>query len=77
LIRLPPEIRIPHDSSSDVENHVHAFVARREQVLEDERVDQQQQKRIDEGPEEAEHGTAISRFQLPRHQALYQASVAK
>ena len=44
---------------------------------EDERVDQQQQQRVDERPEEAEDRAAVARLQLARDQALDQAAVAR
>ena len=43
----------------------------------DERINEEQQERVDEGPEEAEHRTAIPGFQLAGDQALYQRAVAK
>ena len=91
LIRLPPEIRTFDDSASDDENQVQGRMPQNmksaygvtrsscaavHHVAEDEGVDQQQQQRIDEGPEEAEERSPISCFELPRHQALNQSAVA-
>ena len=71
------------DSSSDAENHVHGsrpqkrnsanrefLSARRHHVREDERVDQQQQQRIDEGPEKAENRAPITGLQLSGDETL-------
>ena len=92
LIRLPPEIRTPADSFSDEENQVHGRMPQNMNSAygsirlscaagitygEDERVDQQQQQRVDERPEEPEDRPAVARLQLARHQALDQAAVAR
>ena len=45
-------------------------------VLEDERVDEQQQERVEERPEKAEDGAAIARFELARDQTLNEPAVA-
>jgi hypothetical protein len=45
-------------------------------VAEDEGVDEQEQQRIEEGPEEPENRPPVACLQLPRDQALDQAAVA-
>ena len=44
---------------------------------EDHRVDQHQQQRVEQAPEEAEHGAAVARLQLPRDQGEDQLAVAE
>src|SRR4029079_7703578 len=44
---------------------------------EDERVDEEQQERVDEGPEEAEHRPAVAGFEIARHQALDEPPVSE
>ena len=92
LIRLPPEIsdagRLdqrrrepgPRQDAAEHEQRVRLDPldrARRHHEREDERVDEQQQQRVDEGPEEAEHRAAVARLQLARDQALDQPAVAE
>ena len=90
LIRLPPAMRTFDDSSRDEENHVHGsrpqnrnseygdlrFGCRAGSTYsEHERVDQEQQQRVDERPEEAEHRPPVARLQLARDQALDELAV--
>src|SRR5262245_51804364 len=39
-------------------------------------IDQQEQQRVDERPDESQHRTTVARLELARDQALYQAAVA-
>ncbi len=45
-------------------------------VFEDERIDQQQKERIDEGPEEAEDGAAVAGLELTGNEAVNQGAIA-
>ena len=90
LIRLPPAMSepdgirqrgrkpVPRQDAAEHEDCVrlHAWRFVRNDLREDERVDQQQQQRVDEGPEEAEHGAAIARLQVARHEAPDQPAVS-
>ena len=89
LIRLPPAMRTLDDSSSDEENQVHgrmpqnmkrAYGSRScgavgQHDREDERVDEQQQQRVDERPEEAQHRAAVTRLQVARDQRLDERTI--
>ena len=92
LIRLPPAIsdagRLeqrrrepgPRQDAAEHEQRVGLELRRCVPGMhdgEDERVDQQQQQRVDERPEEAEHRAAVARLQLARDQALDEAAVAE
>ena len=90
LIRFPPEMRTLLDSISDDENHVQGRMPQNMNKAygsisgrvragqhhgEDERVDQEQQQRVDERPEEPEHRPAIAGLQLADDEALDEAAV--
>src|SRR6266850_1653698 len=62
LIRFPPAISAPAASDNDDENH--------------ERIDGQQQQRVDERPEKAKRRAAIARLQLPRDETLDQPAIS-
>ena len=92
LIRLPPAMSDPAASDQrrgkpgprqDAAEHEQRErlellrLQRRHHDGEDERVDQQEQERVDEGPEETERRPTVARFQLARDQALDQAAIAE
>ena len=92
LIRLPPEISAsgrleqrrrkpgPRQDAAEHEQRerLESFrVKARHHDGEDERVDRQQQQRVDERPEEAENRAAVARLELARDQALDQPAIAK
>lgn len=52
-------------------------VKRRQNNRKDVGVNQQQQQRIDERPEEPEDGTAIARLEIARDERLNQAAIAQ
>ena len=49
----------------------------RQHVPEDERVDEEQQERVDERPEEAQHGSAVARLQVAHDHGLDQRAVVE
>ena len=92
LIRFPPAISVPDDSSSDDgEPRPRQDAAEHEEGVglhlgrvdagehrgEHERVDQQQEERVDERPEEAEHRSAVARLQVAAHQGLDEPAIAE
>ena len=92
LIRLPPAISVFDDSRIDEENHVHGRMPQNmnsaygsisgrmradQDLREHERVDQQQQQRIEEGPEETENRTAVAGLQIADDERLDEPAVSK
>ena len=92
LIRLPPAISVLDDSRTDDENHVHGrmpqnmksaygsmsrIVRAHQDLREHERIDQEQQERVEERPEEAENRTAVAGLQITDHERLDQPAVSK
>ena len=91
LIRLPPAISEPDASVSDEAEPVprqdaaeheqrvrlQPFGVVRQDDREDEGVDEEQQQRVDERPEEAEHRAAVARLELTHDQALDQPAIPK
>ena len=68
----------PREDAAQHEERVRlkALRAIRHDRREDEGVDREEQQRVDERPEEPEHGSAVTRFELARDEARNEPAIA-